>query len=118
MKLTCHCKNVEIEVAQKPSGLTSCNCSLCNRYAALWGYYSPGDVSLRCKNEAVEKYIWGDRCIEFYHCSHCGCVTHYVTTKKVAEPKVAVNFRMTSPNEISSIKIRQFDGADSWKYIN
>ncbi len=116
MQLQCHCKNVQIELSDTPDSLTQCNCSLCHRYAALWGHFEAEkvDVSVRLKNTV--EYIQGDRCIAFHFCPTCGCLTHYLTTDKVAEAKVVINFRMIEPAEIAGIKIRHFDGADSWSY--
>ena len=117
MNLSCHCGSVKIEVANKPKSLTSCNCSVCNRYGALWGYYNPEQVLVDIGEGGISKYCWGDKCINFIHCDICGCITHYETTEKVSDAKVVVNFRMANPSEIEGIKIRKFDGAVSWRFI-
>lgn len=38
-KASCHCGKVRIEIGTLPATVTDCNCSLCRRYGALWGYY-------------------------------------------------------------------------------
>ncbi len=118
MKLSCHCGNIQVSVEKKPETLTSCNCSICHRYASLWGYYQPETVSIVIDSTPCKTYSWGDKYIEFHHCGDCGCITHYTTTDKVAQPKVGVNFRMAEPGEIDAINIRHFDGADSWKFLD
>jgi hypothetical protein len=45
-------------------------------------------------------------------------VTHYTSTDKSPTQKVAINFKMVTPEEINNIQIRYFDGVDSWKYLN
>ncbi|MBW8182725.1 GFA family protein [Shewanella nanhaiensis] len=125
MELMCHCGNVKIKVANSPATLTSCNCSICHRYGALWGYYKPNEVqltfmadSLGTSMPSAKSYRFGDECIEFFHCQKCGCLTHYLTTDKVPEPKYGINFRMAPRAEVAEIQVRHFDGADSWTFLD
>lgn len=66
----------------------------------------------------MRAYSWNDRTIEFFHCIHCGCLTHYESVQKSADSRIAINARMMSPKEIVGARIRTFDGADSWAYID
>jgi hypothetical protein len=66
----------------------------------------------------VTAYAWGDRSIEFWHCNTCGCLTHYESTDKTGHYRVAVNARMMAPEDVAGIRLRTFDGADSWKYLD
>ena len=118
MELSCHCGKIKISVLQKPETLTSCNCSICNRYGSLWGYYGPSDVEVISVASALTSYSWSEKNIQFKHCSQCGCVTHYETTEQVQTAKIGVNFRMAAPAEIGNMRIRQFDGAHSWQYLD
>ncbi len=109
MILSCHCENISIK-APFPAQLTICNCSICNRYQALWAYYQPEQVDISIGAEGSASYIWGDRVIEFIRCSSCGCVTHYLTLPGQSDPKVALNLRMVSAETIADLPIRYFDG--------
>ena len=115
---TCHCGAVQIEVSRKPRSLTQCTCSICHRYAALWAYCTRKTANVSCKPGAVTAYRWNDKVIEFYHCKNCGCLTHYEGTGKSNNGRIAVNARMMLPADIVGIKVRTFDGADTWKYLN
>jgi hypothetical protein len=44
-------------------------------------------------------------------------LTHYEATAKSADSRIAVNARMMSPADIAGVKVRTFDGADTWKYL-
>lgn len=111
MKLSCHCNNIEIEVTE-PGNVNCCNCSICSRYQALWGYYEPQDVEVRVGPAGEHLYLWNDREIEFVRCAHCGCVTHYRTVDGQPNPRIGVNFRM-APAELSErISIRYSNGRD------
>jgi len=90
MNLSCHCGAVEIQIPDAPESITSCNCSICDRYGALWGYFKPDDVVISCEKSTLERYAWGDQNINFCHCKKCGCVTHYESSEKVDTPITAL----------------------------
>lgn len=116
----CHCGNVKIKVSKLPESLTLCNCSLCTRIVGLWGYYQQQEVSVSSVTP-TSIYCWGNRYMNFHHCTICGCVTHYMTTEKLKSEQnrewAGVNFRMMDSKEIQDIPIKHFDGAVSFKYI-
>ena len=116
---SCHCGAVRLEIARKPPQLTQCNCSICWRYGALWAYYTRKSARVVCAAGTVVAYTWGNRAIEFYHCTYCGCLTHYERAeKKHDDTRIAVNARMLAPEDIASIRIRKLDGAATWKYLD
>jgi hypothetical protein len=117
-KASCHCNAVQIEVAELPTKAIECNCSICRRYGALWSYYTRDQVKLLAAPDALSFYSWGDRTIEFWHCRHCGCLTHYESTDKQAQSRFALNSRMLPLDVMAALPIRHFDGADSWKYLD
>ncbi|HUF73872.1 MAG TPA: hypothetical protein VMR74_13340 [Gammaproteobacteria bacterium] len=39
------------------------------------------------------------------------------TCLKSRDSRIAVNARMISPEEVDGVRIRTFDGADTWKYL-
>lgn len=113
----CHCGNVTLTIRRLTNVATKCNCSLCRRYAALWGYPTEPEVNIAVGKYELKSYEHGDKCISFQHCSNCGCVTHYTSTPQSRSDRVAVNYNMFSGDLIEAIRIRYFDGADSWEYI-
>ena len=115
---SCHCGDVRIEIADKPGSLTECNCSICRRYGVLWAYCTKSTAKVEARPESLEAYIWGDRCIEFYHCRRCGCLTHSEAVDKSDDYRIAVNGRMLDPEDIQGVERLLFDGADSWQYID
>ena len=52
--------------------LTSCNCSICRRYGALWAYYRAADVRIVSKRGATDSYSWGRKALKFVRCATCG----------------------------------------------
>ncbi len=114
----CHCGNVTISIPESPKTLTSCNCSICSRYASLWGYYTEKQVVVTAGKCGLKSYAWGDEHIDFHHCKNCGCITHYTSRDISKSDRVGVNFRMFEPELLKDIPVRLFDGAQSWQYID
>lgn len=114
---SCHCGAVRIEVERKPRRLTSCNCSICRRHGGLWGYYDKSRVRVVARGGALDRYVWGDRCLALCRCSTCGCVTHWLPIGRTGS-RMGVNFRNFDPAVIESIRTRRFDGARTWKFLD
>jgi len=113
----CHCGNVVLTIEKLPDTVTSCNCSICHRYGAIWAYFKPEEVSVHCSQQPTRTYSWSDKVIDFHHCPVCGCITHYSSTDNTDLERVAINTRMVDPAITKEIPVRQFDGADTWKYV-
>lgn len=115
---TCHCGAVKIEMSEVPDSVTQCTCSICRRYGARWAYCTRKTARLIGEAGATIAYVWGDREIEFHHCRTCGCMTHYESVEKTEDSRIAVNARMLPPEDTAGIRVRTFDGADTWKYLD
>lgn len=114
----CHCGAVRVEVPTRPAAATLCNCSLCRRLGALWAYYTFGTVQVGGHPEHTDGYIWGDRTLRTVRCRHCGCITHWEPLAPKADSHMGVNLRLFGPAELDELRIRRFDGAVSWKYLD
>lgn len=112
---SCHCGAVLLKIERAPEEVTDCNCTLCRRYGALWAYYSPKEVQVT--KDATDIYLWGERNIEFHRCRSCGCLTHWAPVDKTYD-RMGVNARLMAPEVLARARVRQFDGADSCKYLD
>lgn len=115
---TCHCGAVTIAMDERPTTVTECTCSVCRRYGARWAYCTAQTARVKAEPGATRAYVWGDKLIEFHHCTTCGCLTHYEGVEKKEDGRVAVNARMLPPADVEGVRVRLFDGADTWKYLN
>ncbi|USD64036.1 aldehyde-activating protein [Vibrio sp. SCSIO 43136] len=113
----CHCGNVTISISKVTPTAVSCNCSICHRYAAIWGFFTEKEVSLDVGSVGLDTYCHGDKMINFNRCKGCGVVTHYTSTQPSPEARFAVNYRIFHREVLDITKIRLFDGADSWEFI-
>jgi len=118
IRASCHCGAVVVEADSLPATVTSCNCSICRRIAGLWAYYTRSQARLVAGHDALAAYVWGDGMMERYYCRHCGCTTHWGSVEKNADSRFAINVRCLSPEELAPLKVRHFDGADTWQYLD
>jgi hypothetical protein len=113
---SCHCNAVTIEVAEAPTQVTSCNCSICRRLGTLWAYYSPEAVVVI---GPTTTYQWGDRTIDFHRCLKCGCTTHWSPLPGRTQDRMAINARLLDPEVLAAARVRRLDGASpDWKYLD
>jgi hypothetical protein len=114
----CHCGAVRLTLPAAPDQATDCNCSLCRRLAGLWAYYTFGSVRIEGHPENTADYIWGDRTLRTVRCRTCGVVTHWEPLAPQPGDKHGVNLRNFEPALLRPVKVRHFDGADTWTYID
>jgi len=114
---SCHCGAVTLEVAEAPTQVTSCNCSICRRLGTLWAYYAPAQVTI---TGATATYRWGDKSIDFHHCASCGCTTHWSPLpNRGNHDRMGINGRLLAPDVLAAARVRRLDGAsDDWKYLD
>ena len=115
---SCHCGAVSFTYPWQPGWLTDCNCSVCRRYSTLWGYAPVNEITLSFADGATVAYIHGDRTIAIHSCKICGCTTHWIGLDGDETSRMAVNFRMCDPDVFTNIRVRKFDGADTWEFID
>jgi len=118
LKGACHCGAVTFELARPPEWRSECNCSICRRLGTLWGYFREEEVRFAGHPGATEAYAWGDRTLAFHRCGTCGCTTHWQRLVSRPENRMGVNTRLLDPRDTAGIRIRHFDGADTFKYLD
>ena len=111
---TCHCGAIRIYVRRMSRTLTSCNCSICRRYGALWAYASRRGARVVQGRRWLVKYTQEGRTREFWRCKICGCVTHH---RRPRGTGIAVNARNIDPQTVAEVPIRMLDGASTWKVL-
>jgi len=118
LEASCHCGAVRITVPGRPEYLVDCNCSICRRNGALWAFYEAESVALRGHPENTTEYIWGQRTIRTMHCKICGCATHWEPLDPKAGTRFGINARNFDPTAVDGVRVRKFDGADTWAYVD
>lgn len=101
-----------------PEWLLSCNCSICRRYGHVMAYYHPNQVKVIAAPDAIQRYVWGDKMIAFVRCANCGCFSHWESLDPARTDRMGVNARLFDNFDVSALRIRRFDGADTWKFLD
>lgn len=115
---SCHCGAVRLTLPFTPTVATKCNCSLCRRSGGPWVYFEFGTVKITGHPESTTEYIWGDRTLRNIRCKTCGCVTHWEPLNAQPGARHGVNLGNFDPELIASVRVRRFDGADTWKFLD
>jgi hypothetical protein len=64
------------------------------------------------------EYIWGPRTIRTMHCKVCGCATHWEPLDPATDTRMGVNARNFEPPAVDGVRVRKFDGAETWAYVD
>lgn len=115
---SCHCGNVRLTLPDTPTVATSCNCSLCRRIGGPWVYFEFGTVKIEGHPAFTTEYVQGDRTMRTIRCQTCGCVTHWEPINPEPGAKQGVHLGNFSQELIASVRVRRFDGADTWTFLD
>lgn len=113
----CLCRNVVIKVDRKPEFINDCNCDLCRKSGAGWGYYESSQVKVAGLTLFCVRADKPDPAVKLYWCTYCGCTTHYELTdgyklKNPGDDIVAVNMRLFKPEDLTGIEVMFSEGRD------
>ena len=110
LEAACHCKAVVLSLPHPPKYLNACECTICYSYGVMWAYYPRNEVLVTVEaGTHTEKYVWGDKMLEFHRCSKCGCVTHWWETPEHdtgSTSEMGVNGRLLGKETIAGIEVR------------
>ncbi len=115
---TCHCGTVTFKTEHTPAWLTRCNCSFCRRTGALWVHVEVRDAVLTYPPGATLTYVWGDKTLAFHTCRICGATTHWMPLDARPDARMGLNALMAKPEAIAAFRVRTFDGADTWDFLD
>jgi len=114
LKLNCLCGNVQIQADKRPDFIHACNCSMCAKSGAHWGYYHPKDV---CIDGATSSYCREDKddpAAQIHFCANCGSTTHFTLTQsavaKFGNVQMGLNMLLTDESALAGIELRYPDG--------
>jgi len=116
---TCICGAFTATVYEKPAFIHDCNCSLCRKSGAAWGYFRTASVSMT--SQRTESYVRHDKenpVVAIHSCRECGATTHFTASESYARQnpsvdQIGVNMKLFDPDELQDIEVRFPDGK-SW----
>lgn len=106
----CHCGAVVIRLAEQPSEVFECSCSICRKLGVLWAYYSLDQITFEKGMGTTRTYTWNKHWIAFHSCATCGCTTHWVPTDPEERRRMGVNARLVDGLNRTNTQLKHFDG--------
>lgn len=114
---SCLCGSVEISILEKPDFINECNCTLCRKTGAAWGYFSSAQVHTSGKTVSIMRADKNDPFAEVHSCDHCASTTHYTISKSYTDKHgpsdmVGVNMYLFNLNDLKGVEVRFPNGKD------
>ena len=81
MTASCLCGAVSIVIETKPEFINDCNCSLCRKAGAAWGYFPSSAVTTSGNTVPFVRRDKTAPGVEVHSCASCATTTHFVLTE-------------------------------------
>lgn len=114
LELSCLCGQIRLQLGKRPDFVNECNCTLCSKSGARWGYFHPSEVRI---NGVAKGYRRSDKAepgAEIRFCETCGVTTHFnLTASAVARfgnTVLGVNMSLADERDLAGIELRFPDG--------
>ena len=113
----CLCGAVSVTIETKPQFINDCNCSLCRKVGAAWGYFPSASVKTTGKTFSVARGDKKTPGVEVHSCAVCAATTHWVLTKSFREQnpsadQAGVNMKLFNPDDLKGVEVRFPNGKD------
>ena len=120
LDLVCVCGRVRIAVAKRPDFIHECNCSLCAKTGARWGYFHPEEVTVEGATQGFCRTDKDPPSVHLHFCPVCGVTTHFVLTEqavaKFGNRVTGVNMWLADAKDLTGTELRFPDGL-SWSGV-
>jgi hypothetical protein len=114
LNLSCLCGKIAVELAKQPDFIHECNCALCSKTGARWGYFHPSEVSVTGEASGYRRDDKDDPNAEVRFCSNCGATSHFVLTEnavaRFGNSMMGVNMWLADARDLAGIELRFPDG--------
>jgi hypothetical protein len=114
LNLSCLCGQVGIKLEERPDFIHECNCRMCSKTGARWGYFHPSQVTVQGQTGYYTRADKAEPSAEVHFCPSCGSTTHFVLTEtavsKFGNSIVGVNMWLAEPEALTGTELRYPDG--------
>lgn len=111
LSATCHCGAVRVTIPAAPDYVNECNCTLCLKHGAIWGYFRAAAVTVEGEPErSYSRTDVAEQHVRLFWCNACGCTTHWRLISPADDSQMGVNMRLFDPADIASVEVRYPDG--------
>ena len=107
---------MSVSIIARPEFIHDCNCSLCRKAGAAWGYFPSASVSVSGSTRSFSRNDRPAPAVSVQSCKICGCTTHFTLTEafRVKNPtadQTGVNMRLFDLPDLTGVEVRFPDGA-------
>ena len=117
LSLSCLCGQIRIGLSKRPDFINECNCTLCSKTGARWGYFHPSEVSVEGSSKGYRRDDRHAPNAQVQFCATCGSTTHFTLTEsavaKFGNSLVGVNMWLADARDLAGVELRYPDGR-SW----
>jgi hypothetical protein len=114
LELSCHCGRIRVRTAKRPDYIHECNCTLCSKAGARWGYFHPSEVEVEGAAKAYCREDKDDPFAQIHFCETCGATTHFKLTPsavaKYGDTLMGVNMGLADESDLAGTELRYPDG--------
>lgn len=114
IKLSCLCGAIQVETDKRPDFVHECNCALCTKTGARWGYFHPSEVTVVGETSGYSRQDKAEPAARVRFCPTCGSTTHFTLTEEIAaklgDVMLGVNLRLADEADLAGIELRFPDG--------
>ncbi len=114
LEISCLCGQVRITLDARPDFIHECNCSLCSKSGARWGYFHPDQVRVEGSTTGFCRPDKAEPGAEVHFCGQCGATTHFVLTEaaiaKFGNTMLGANMWLADASELAGLELRFPDG--------
>ncbi|WP_234036225.1 GFA family protein [Porphyrobacter sp. YT40] len=114
MTLTCLCGAVCVTTARRPEFIHACNCDMCRKAGARWGYFDPAEVEVSGPTARYQRRDKAEAGAEVHFCPDCGSTMHFRLTAaavaKHGDVMAGVNMGLADDADLAGIELRYPDG--------
>jgi hypothetical protein len=109
----CHCGDVNIRLARKPTRVVHCNCSLCTALGWRGIYYSSAEVEISGELDSYVRTDIKQPMLRTFRCARCGTATHWEPLTEPPHERMGVNANLVDPAALEALEVVPVDGR-SW----
>ena len=87
-----------------------CNCSICSKKGSLLWFVPRDNLRLPTPEERMSTYLFNKHVIKHHFCPTCGIHPFAEAVDPSGKPMAAVNARCLEDVDLSSLRVKHFDG--------
>jgi hypothetical protein len=114
LELSCLCGLIRVTIDKRPDYIHECNCTLCSKTGARWGYFHPSEVSVEGAAKTYCRDDKDDPAARIGFCENCGSTTHFTLTEsavaRFGDTLMGVNMLLADERDLAGIELRYPDG--------